>query len=151
MPLLFWKLAPYLLAVSVALGALGVAYQRGRAVEIAKAEIARLKDDLAAAATAVSRYEAEARETEAQRAAEAIAAAEAERALTDRITSLQTDQDIADAAGLALEQELVKLETDKDKLNALLAQLAAAKGTGRRATAADVEFDRRMLGGRPAH
>lgn len=146
MPVWLVRLLPYVLAVVLAGGSLWWARQTGVAYEKAKAEIAALQADKTALQALNARWEAAARASEAQRAQEQADAAAALAAMTDRLAALKADRDIQDAAAAGLEQDLAVLETDKDKLNALILKLKTAIGSGRRATAADVEFDRRMLG-----
>ncbi len=110
---------------------------------------AELAAVIAAKDEAIARYEEAARQSDAERQAEAAEAARDLAAAEDRALALKADHDIAYAAGLALEQELADLAKDKEHLNALIANLSKAKGPGRRATRADVDFDRRMLGVEP--
>ena len=105
---------------------------------------------IAAKDESIARYAEATRQSEIQRQAEAAGAARDLATAEDRAAALKSDQDIAFAAGLALEQELASLAKDKEHLNALIAKLSKAKGPGRRATRADVDYDRRMLGERSA-
>lgn len=110
---------------------------------------AELAAEIAAKDETIARLAEAARQSDAARQAEAAEAATDLAAAEDRARALKADQDIAYAAGLALEQELAELAKDKDHLNALVAMLSKAKGPGRRATRADVDYDRRMLGLQP--
>ena len=109
---------------------------------------AELAAVIAAKDESIARFAESARQSETQRQAEAAGAARDLATAAERAAALKADHDIDYAAGLALEQELAALAKDKEHLNALIAKLSKSKGTGRRATRADVDFDRRMLGKR---
>ena len=144
---MWWRLLPYGLAVAIVLGALATAYHKGRVAAEAEAMIATLQADLAAAELQADRYEAAAEQTE-RIAKEEAAAAEAElKAAEARNAELESEQSVQDAATLALEQEITALAKTKEEADALIAKLKVAKGTGRRATAADVAADSRVLSG----
>lgn len=125
-------------------------FWKGHQWATAQCREAELAAVIAARDETIARFAEAARQSDAERQAKAAEAARDLAVSEERARSLNTDHDIANAAGLALEQELAALAKDKDHLNALIAKLSKAKGTGRRATRADVDFDRRMLGERSA-
>jgi chromosome segregation ATPase len=159
MPVLLLRLLPYAIAVAVVLGALGLAYSKGRAAAEAKAAMEALKIELAAQASLIARQKAAIAETEEAKAEEAKDAADREAVLNEQlgdlngkiteqasyIEYLKTEGAIADAAEAALEADLTALAKDKETADALLAKARAARRMDCRASDRDAAADRGMF------
>jgi chromosome segregation ATPase len=159
MPLILLRLLPYAIAVAVVLGALGLAYSKGRAAAEAKAAMEALKIELAAEKASVVRHKEALKATEDAKAAEAKDAADRESVLNEQlgdmagkiteqasyIEYLKTEGAIADAAEAALEADLTSLAKDKETADALLAKARAARRMDCRASDRDAAADRGMF------
>jgi hypothetical protein len=121
-------------------------YNTGYKSAASKCESERLRIELAEKDSLIRKYKDLLAATELQRVSEGIEAAERERLIQDRLTSLAAEKALADLGQAELERDLTALIQDKGKLDAVLAKLRQSRGNCG-ASDADVELDGRLLRG----